>query len=36
MFKRLKNTSDKKNKDLVKSFNKKLTKLKKIVKCAWR
>ena len=32
MFKKLKNTSDEKNKNLVESINKKLTKLKNIVK----
>ena len=32
MFERLRDTSDEKNKDLVKSINKKLTKLKNIVK----
>ena len=32
MFERLRNASDEKNKDLVKSINKKLTKLKNIVK----
>ena len=31
MFKKLKNTSDERNKNLVESINKKLTKLKKIV-----
>ena len=31
MFERLRDTSDEKNKDLVKSINKKLTKLKNIV-----
>ena len=32
MFKKLKNTSDEKNKNLVESINKKLTKLKNIVR----
>ena len=32
IFKRLKNSSDDKNKNIVESINKKLTKLKKIVK----
>ena len=32
MFERLRDASDEKNKDLVKSINKKLTKLKNIVK----
>ena len=32
MFKKLKNTSDENNKNLVESINKKLTKLKNIVK----
>ena len=32
MFKKLKNTSDEKNKNLVESINKKLTKLKNVVR----
>ena len=32
MFKRLRDSSDEKNKSLVESINKKLTKLKKIIK----